>query len=168
VAVKLTGQWRKASRILRKGRRLRGVIDRALLQEAHWFRKQVVQGIRKQAPGGRQFTPLKPATIAAKGSSKALIDQNTLLRSIQVKKAGRKGVFVGVLRTATSKDGKKMVDIAAVHEFGAPKAKIPKRSFLQATEDKFGPTSPKRMLARVARLLGGDFGVLLFPPGEGK
>jgi len=160
-----TGDWAKARRILRVGKdgRLKNAIKIALRQEAEWFRREVVVGIRNQAPGGKQFKPLKPATIAAKGSSKALIDSNTLRRSITRKTFdGGDKQFVGVLRTAREKNGSAVADIAAIHEYGAPKANIPARPFLQPVEDATGKDSPKRMLARVAILLGGDLGRLLF------
>jgi len=165
--VRLTGDWAKASRILGPGGRgaqgrIGRAIDRALLQEAQWFRREVIRGIRSQAPGGRPFVPLKPATIARKGSSKALIDTGALIRSIQVRRVSG-GVFVGVLRTARSASGTGLADIAQIHEFGAPGAGIPPRPFLQPVEDRHGPGSPRRMLARIAGILGGDFGRFLFP-----
>lgn len=167
MAVELTGDWAKASRILGpSGRtakaRIRRAIDRALMQEAQWFRRKVIRGIRDQAPGGVAFAPLMARTIASKGSSKALIDTGTLIRSISVRKV-RGGVFVGVLRTARTDAGGPLADVAQIHEEGAPKANIPKRAFLQPVEDRYGPDSPRRMLARVAAILGGDFGRFLFP-----
>lgn len=162
--VTLTGDWAKAARILNTApARMERVFDRALMQEAQWFRRKVVQGIRAQAPGGRRFAPLKPATIAAKGSSKALIDTGALIGSIKTQRAGNGAVFVGVLRTARSSTGGKLADIAAIHEYGAPAAGIVPRPFLQPVEDRYGRDSPRRMLARIAQLMGGDLGRYLFP-----
>lgn len=64
---------------------------------------------------------LKPATIAAKGSSTPLIDTGELLSQITHKMEGKDTVSIGVFG---SKGG-----IAAVHELGAPSKNIPARSF---------------------------------------
>ena len=70
--------------------------------------------------------PLKPATIAAKGSSTPLIDTGQLYGQIthEVESDGR-SVKVGVIGSRAS--------IAAVHEFGAPSKNIPERSFIRST-----------------------------------
>jgi phage gpG-like protein len=55
--------------------------------------------------------------------------------------AGRKSVRVGVLSDSPKeeKDGEEtgisLVEVAAVHEFGAPSANVPQRSFIRATAD---------------------------------
>lgn len=156
--VTLTGDWLKASNILKTGpRRVTAAIDRALLVEAQFIRTKIVRGIRSQAPGGKQFKPLEAETIRKKGSSKALIDSGTLRNSITTKKTSR-GVFVGVLRTSRSADGTNLANVAAVHEFGSVKVGVPARPFMQPIEDKFGPDAPKRMAIYMAKLLLGDFG----------
>jgi len=128
MSVKRVGEWNKAARILGKGpARIRVAMDRAVLQEAQLFRKKVVEGFRTQSPGGKAFKPLAPATIQArkfKGfrGSKALNVTGSLRNSITVqKKTTVAGVeaFIGVLRTARARDGKKLVNIAEVHEFGS-------------------------------------------------
>lgn len=49
-------------------------------------------------------------------------------------KADGMGVKVGVLGSAgTTENGTSIVDIALIHELGAPKAGIPERSFLRST-----------------------------------
>src|SRR5262249_59612678 len=99
-----------------------------------------VGGIREQAPGGRAFATLAPTTLAIRRfrgfhGSKALLVRADLRNSIAVIKDGER-VLVGVLRSARNRDGKPLVDIAALHEYGSrpivvrltPKA----RSFLHA------------------------------------
>lgn len=55
--------------------------------------------------------------------------------------AGRKSVRVGVLSDSPKeeKDGAtgalSLIEVAAVHEFGAPSANVPQRSFIRATAD---------------------------------
>ena len=118
-----TGQWRAALRSTAQvSRNLGRAIDKAILQDAHWLRKKIVTGMRKQAPGGKAFAPLAPTTIAVRrfrgrNRTKALIDRGDLRNSIQVKKF-RGGAFVGALRSKRSPSGKSLADIAAGHEFG--------------------------------------------------
>jgi hypothetical protein len=102
---------------------LNRAIVKAMVQDAHWLRKKIVTGIRKQAPAGKAFKPLAPTTIAVRrfrgrNRTKALIDRGDLRNSIQVKKF-RGGAFVGALRAKRSSSGKSLADIAAVHEFGS-------------------------------------------------
>lgn len=86
----------------------------------------MVEGFREQAPGGQRFKPLSETTLAIRrftgfSGTKALIVRGDLRSSIKV--VVRPGVlgaeaFIGVLRSAKSRDGKDLVNIAAVHEFG--------------------------------------------------
>ncbi len=197
------GDWRLASRLVSTARaRFQDATDRAVLQEAQFFRTKVVQGIREQAPGGEPFKPLAATTLAIRRfrgfkGTKALIARGDLRNSVTVVRQPG-GVFVGVLRTAKGRDGQPLVNVAAVHEFGsrpivmklttkarrflhaafrragldAPVGggssvgiaviKVPSRPFLRPVFDKFGSDREevsRRLLARVARLLGSDFGV---------
>lgn len=119
------GPWRQASRILRTSPdRLQRAFEQATLQEAHFFRAKVIEGFRTQAPGGKRWKPLAPTTLKLRrfqgfGGTKALIVRGDLRNSIQVHKMGRFGAMVGVLRGARGKDGQPLVNVAAVHEFGA-------------------------------------------------
>lgn len=123
MATKKTGQWRAALQSTsRVSRNLGRGIDKSLLQDGNWLRKQIVTGIRKQAPAGKTFKKLAPTTIAVRrfrgrNRTKALIDSAGLRNSIQVKKF-RGGVFTGALRSKRSASGKSLADIAAAHEFG--------------------------------------------------
>jgi hypothetical protein len=128
VNIRLAGDWRKAARILNMGpARIRLAMDRAVMQEAQFFRKKVVEGIREQAPGGEPFKPLAETTLAMRrfqnfNATKALIVRGDLRNSIKVvKKITPLGseAFVGVLKSAKGKGGQKLVNIAEVHEFGS-------------------------------------------------
>ncbi len=128
VKIGLTGDWRRASRTLRVAPvRIRIALDRAVLQEAQYFRTKVVEGFREQAPGGKAFKPLAETTLAMRrfkgfGGTKALIVRGDLRNSIKVvKKQTPLGAeaFVGVHRTAKGKAGQDLVNVAAVHEFGS-------------------------------------------------
>ncbi len=123
--VKKIGPWSRVGKLLAATpRRMREAVDKALLQEAQFFRTKIVEGIREQAPGGRAFAPLAPTTLAIRRfrgfkGTKALLVQGDLRNSITVVKEGG-GVFVGVLRTAKGKSGQPLVNVATVHEYGSP------------------------------------------------
>ena len=72
-----------------------------------------------------------------------------LIKKLEVSQ--RKGVNVGILQSkgASAPQGKaSMVEIAASHEFGAPKAGIPERSFIRSTFIT-READAKKMLARL-------------------
>lgn len=122
--VRRFGDWRKATEALTHlSKFYMDAARKAVLQEAEYFRKEVVQGIRKQEPAGAKFKELSPWTIAARrlqrfGGSKALIRRGDLIGAIRVHEVGNT-VFVGIMRTATSKSGGNLVNIGAIHEFGS-------------------------------------------------
>ena len=149
--LKKVGDWKEAQRLLIEApKRLKEATDKAVLQEAHFFRTKIVEGIREQAPGGQAFKPLSPATLAIRRflgfkGEKALLVRGDLRNSIAVVRQGSR-VFVGVLKTAKSKAGQPLVNVAAVHEYGSrpivvkltPKA----RRFLHAAFRKAGLDRP--------------------------
>ena len=124
MSVTTTGDWAKARTILAASdRKFRRAFDRALLQEAQFFRKKIIQGLTRGAPGGRRFQKLAKSTLRSrrfKGfrGRKPLIRTAELRNSVTVVKK-REGVFVGVLKAARGKDGRKLFDIALLHEKGS-------------------------------------------------
>jgi hypothetical protein len=151
VRVTKVGDWDFARRFVSTAaRRFKEAVDKAVLQEAQFFRTKIVEGLREQAPGGQPFAPLAPTTLAIRRfrgfkGTKALIVRGDLRNSIVVVKQPG-GVFVGVLRTAKGKAGQPLVNVAAVHEFGSrpivlkltPKA----RRFLHAAFRSAGLDAP--------------------------
>ena len=128
IRIGLTGDWRRASRILSTGPAvIRTAIGVAVAQEAQFFRRKVIEGFREQAPGGQAFKPLAETTLAIRRftgfrGTKALIVRGDLRNSVKV--VNRRGIFgaesfIGVLKSAKSSDGKDLVNIAEVHEFGS-------------------------------------------------
>ncbi len=117
------GQWAEAKEALAKlGERAEGAMRKAVLAEAQLFRKEIVEGITAQAPGGEAFKPLSPLTLALRklagfGGTKALLRHADLRNSVAVVEK-EEGAFVGVLRTARAKDGAALVDIAQLNESG--------------------------------------------------
>lgn len=130
MAVSRTGDWARARRLLTAApQRLQAAIGTAVRQEAHALRNEIVQGLTSQAPGGETLKPPSPLTIAARqlegfGGSKALIVRGDLRNSITVIIQGD-DAFIGISRSARSKDGASMVDLAKLHEFGGPPVIIP-------------------------------------------
>lgn len=121
---KLIGEWSKARTILNNRAQVLAAIDYAVQMEANQARRQIIKGITDQAPGGQQFLPLKPLTIASRRfrgfrGTKALIVTASLRNSITVRRSGPGRFFVGVLRTARTPDGKGLYNIARVQEEGA-------------------------------------------------
>lgn len=128
IQIGLTGEWGRASRILRTSPvRIRIALELAVRQEAQFFRRKVVEGIREQEPGGRRFKPLSETTLAIRrftgfSGTKALIVRGDLRNSVKVverRTVFGAEVFVGVLKSAKTRDGADLVNVAAVHEFGS-------------------------------------------------
>ena len=130
MSAKMTGDWAMAKRILAGGpARLKGTIETTVRQEAQLLRREIVQGITRQAPGGEAFRPLSPLTLAARkmkgrGGTKALMVHGDLRNAISAIVRGD-AAFIGVPRKARGKDGKTVVDVARVHEFGSGPIVIP-------------------------------------------
>lgn len=116
---KLTGDWKKAERLLAGLAGMSVAIDKATKQEAEYFRSKIIRNIHTRGSwAGKPFKPNVRWTLAKKRGAKPLIDTGELLNSIQVKKSGKGGYFVGIDRTAVSKDGEKIYDIAQLQESG--------------------------------------------------
>ncbi|WP_404364395.1 hypothetical protein ACIHQR_30055 [Corallococcus coralloides] len=130
MAVSRTGDWARARQLLAAGSsRLEGAIQAALRQEAHALRKEVVQGLTQQAPGGESLRPPSPLTLAARqlagfSGTKALLVSGVLRNSISVVVEGDEA-FIGVPRSAKSPDGESLVDVAQLQEYGGPPVVIP-------------------------------------------
>jgi len=147
MSVTKTGDWALARRLLTAAPvKLKIAVGTALHQEAQLLRKEIVQGITKQAPGGEAFKPLSPLTLAARemkgrGGTKALLVHGDLRNAIAAIVQGDEA-FVGVPRKARGKEGKSVVDVAQVQEFGAGPIVIPMtpamRRFLFAMLRKAG------------------------------
>ena len=124
IIIKPFGDWARARHALGPAgqKKIDMVWRRALLQEARFWHKQVVQGITKQAPGGKRFKKLSPLTRAKRRAEgfagrKALIRTATLRRNIALVERSHQ-IFIGVLRGTRTSDGKDLVNIARVHEEG--------------------------------------------------
>lgn len=102
------------------GRRRKETLDdemrKKLRKQLVLLRKDIIEYIDGEAHG----VPNSPLTILIKGSSRPLVDKSDLRSSINFRTHDQSGMVfggVGVLRTRTTKDGKKLFSIAtALHE----------------------------------------------------
>lgn len=130
MAISRTGDWARARDLLSNtSGRLKGAVERAMKQEAHALRNEVVSGLTVQAPGGEPIRPPAPLTLAARqlegfGGTKSLLVRGDLRNAISVIADGDE-VFIGVLRSAKSSTGESLADIAQIQEFGGPPVIIP-------------------------------------------
>lgn len=159
VDVNFTGMRKTLSALGQWNKKAERAVERSVHRSAQYLRRQIVQGIRSQAPGGKRFKPLKPETVARKKSSKALINHGDLIRSVNVTRvaSGRQIVFfVGVHRNAVGKDGQSLANIAEIHEDGSKKVKDrpPARPFLQPSWDVWVRTAEQQFARDVAGELG--------------
>lgn len=124
IDVRKVGEWEKARDLV--GPTSRARIARAqriaVRRQAQFARRKIVEGLRTQAPAGVKFKPLVASTLAARklkgfGGTKALIVRGDLRNSITVKSVGD-DAFVGVLRTAVSRTGERLVNVAEIQEKG--------------------------------------------------
>jgi len=130
VRVRLTGDWRRAQRVLSgSARKIRGGLQAAVRGEAKRARDEVVRGVRKQAPGGEALDKPSPITLASRqlegvrGRS-ALRASGELLRAITYVARGLEA-FVGIKASARGKDGRRLADVAQAQEEGAGPTVIP-------------------------------------------
>lgn len=128
----MVGDWGKARAIVgNMAERFEIAAQRAMMQEAHFLRGEIVKGIREQAPGGEPFAALAKTTLAVRkfrgfGGTKALMVKGDLRNNIVVKALpDGKGVFIGILRSARGRNGQELVNVAKMMEEGAGPILVP-------------------------------------------
>ena len=151
--VRRTGDWAAVRKLLAAmPTQVKPAVQRALLQEAHVLRGQMVKGLVAQAPGDAPLRPLAALTLATRrlagfGGTKALIRRGDLLGAIAVVVTGDQ-IFIGVPRAAKTRDGDRLADVATAHEYGTDPIVIPitphMRRFLAALFRAAGKPLPPR------------------------
>lgn len=151
---KLVGNWSGVRNALAQSNQLKQAINKAALQEAHDARRDMIKGITQQAPGGRSFQALSAITLAirkARGfrGKKVLLVTAGLRNSITVKQMGSGKIYVGVLRSARSKDGRSMINVARMQELGGTVVirvtpKMKKWLMIQLRKAGFGSREKRR------------------------
>lgn len=131
------GDWVKLERMLSEaGSKLKAEVKAATDKNGRLLEAAMVSRIEQQ----KLSPPLSPkylkAKIRAGYSEKILIRTATLMQNIRYQPQSWNGGFVGISRNVKSSKGADLVNIAAVHEFGAPSRNIPARPFIapSATE----------------------------------
>lgn len=109
-------------------------LSRGIDKSARYLTNQIVRKVETNIP-----PTLQPETIQRKGSSVALFDTGEMFSQIyaDIEKLSAK---VGVIGSKAS--------IAAHHEFGAPEAGIPERSFIRSTFNE--------QKGKVVRIIAGE------------
>lgn len=129
-SVQLEGDWTKSKPAMRKVARMMDVKIRSfLIREAEIMRMLVVHTFAAQGVP-RPWLKLSPWTIAGRRlhrfrGTKALIWSGEMRKSISTQwNEGRKSAFCGIKYNTKSSDGRSMVNIARIHEFGSKKIAI--------------------------------------------
>jgi hypothetical protein len=123
VKVTQVGDWKIARKLLSAAAdRVSAAAETAVLQEAHFFRGKIVEGLREQAPGGQPIAPPAATTLAVRQlrgfrGEKSLLVRGDLRNAITITRVPG-GVLVGVLRTAKNREGKSLLNIAERNEHG--------------------------------------------------
>ncbi len=136
----LYGDWDKLEKDLKK---MQPLLDANMEKATKYNAMSLRDEIKRRIRSGKGMVALKKATIERKGSSKPLIEHGDLLNAVTYKTLGKISFFIGVPRTAKRKRAMKLagnrgavsktelVNIAAVHEFGAPSRNIPARPYVR-------------------------------------
>jgi len=134
MGISLTGDWVKAARILKTlPEKLERAQTQATAMEAHLLRKEIVEGITNQAPGGQSFRSLSPLTLALRklqgfSGTKALMRWGDLRNNVSVSHMYLGGVaayFVGIKRSAVGRSGQPLVNVAEKLEYGVDAIVVP-------------------------------------------
>ena len=130
MGIERIGDWSKARAMLSQAAsRFERAVAAEVRQQAEGLRREIVQGLTRQAPGGSAITPPSELTLARRrllrrGGSKSLLVRADLRNSVVVVMRGT-DAFIGVPRQARGADGIGLVQIARVHEFGTNPTVIP-------------------------------------------
>lgn len=126
--VRMTGNWSEFARTLGRissPQLWKASSSKAMGKEAHRLRNLIVKGFNSQGSSGTKWKKLSRLTVALRkamgfSGTKALMRTGDLRNSIKARKEGEDW-FTGVHRKEKSRDGKRLVNIAMVHEFGSKK-----------------------------------------------
>lgn len=164
----LTGEWDKAGRMLgqlAEAQRWQAAWERAATAEAHRLRGLMVMAFQNAGPPGQKWPPLAAITqllsrIAGRGDRHPLLYHGDLRNSIQVVRE-RDVVFVGTHRATKGPDGKSLVNLAMIHNYGTRTYTVRitdkvRRFFLWLSLATGGQTKPLS--------LGRSFLVIRIPP----
>jgi len=124
--MQLTGPWDQTKHRL-SGAAYRAMItsafEEAATKEAHRLRTIMIDCFPKGGPSGAKWKPLSVFTqlvarAKGKGRRNTLEDYGDLRNSHAVARIDRGVIFVGVRANALGRDGKSLVNLAIIHNFG--------------------------------------------------
>jgi len=122
IRVKALGSASEARKLLSSNRfrrilatRLKDAVKDA--SKLFWIaiRKSIITRGRSS---GKPFIPIRPATAAAKGHNRPLVETKALFNAIRIQNKGINKVFVGVLEGETNKKGDRLEDVATALQSG--------------------------------------------------
>ena len=116
--LRLVGDWGRLQTMIGTnasfGRELHREMRRALQLNAKELERDIALAIQQ-----KKYAPNAPMTVAIKASATPLVDYGQLFKSITSKMVGQKMAFVGVLKNARDRKGKKLAPLALLlHEGG--------------------------------------------------
>jgi len=156
MGMKKTGAWLSYGFMLnRAAHTLAGNIDTAVGRASVKLSSFMKKNLTDQGQtAGKPFEPLKPSTIARKGSSLALIDTGTGRNSIMSTKLKQFEYLTGIPGTAQGGEGVAVWEYMKAHEEGFISKSghlVPARPWMQPTVDKKGPELIKEIDEEIKR-----------------
>lgn len=144
IKIKISGDLLKKLRKLVKNLKGgQGPVQKMWFEVAAIYRGFILRRFRKFSRGEGNWPQLSPSTIAAKGSSKILIDKGFLVASlnpafmtggpVEMTK-NRLGVEIRFSSSSHQSSGLTIADLARVHQLGL--GTVPKRKILVKPDDK--------------------------------
>lgn len=160
MTINKTGGWiRYSSMLTRAADKGEATLNKSLAKQANFLATDIKRNI---TDGGRTagvpFLPLKPSTIARKGSSAPLIDSGDMRNSVKATKLGQGEYLVGITGSEKGENGVTIAEYARIHEFGGITEKgnlVPARPFI-------GPTVKAKKEERIKEIdkeIKGMFGL---------
>lgn len=110
IELKMTGDWKRMAAAL-DPKRFEANLQ-ANIHKATKFNGMMVRAEVRRRIKGRKYEANAPLTVLVKRSSTPLVDDGDLFGAVTSKDIDAYSVFVGILRSATSKDGRSLTNIA--------------------------------------------------------
>lgn len=152
IEFKLTGAWKQMAAAL-DPKRLQENLD-ANISRATQFNGMMVAGEIRKRIKARKYAKNAPLTTLIKKSSTPLVDDADLFGAVTSQTLDKYTVFVGVLRSATTSEGKPMVNLAELLHNGGqlPVTEHMRNMFILLSEVGQGKRDVSTLEGRVAEI----------------
>ncbi len=152
VELKMTGDWARMAAAL-DPKRFQANLDANIGKATRFNGMMVAAEVRKRIKG-RKYAANSPLTILIKKSSTPLVNDGDLFGAVTSKNLDAYSVFVGILRSAMSADGKSLVNIAEfLHNGGSiPVTEAMRNMFMMLWEVGQGKRERSTLEGRAAEL----------------